>query len=314
MAQLVVIGSSNTDMILQVPHLPGPGETVLGGTFSTAPGGKGANQAVAAARAGADVSLVACVGRDSFGEQALAGFAAEGIDTRHCVVDDDTPSGVAHIFVAADGENAIGVASGANARLGIRHLQSARSLLRKATVLLLQLESPLDTVIEAARMGRAADTVVILNPAPACELPADLYPLLDMITPNESEVEALTGIAVRDAASAAAAAAVLHDRGVNTVLVTRAARGVYLSQRDGHNAARGRLFDAFAVDAVDTTAAGDVFNGCLAAALTRGGGLEAAIRFAQGAAALSVQTLGAQTSAPTRTAIETFVQHAFDPH
>jgi ribokinase len=308
MSQLVVVGSSNTDMILQVPNLPRPGETVLGGRFATAPGGKGANQAVAAARAGAEVSLIACVGRDSFGEQALAGFAAEGINTCHCVVDEHAPSGIAQILVDADGENCIGVASGANARLSPRHLQSAGALWRGAAVVLLQLETPVETVVEAARLGRAADAVVILNPAPAQTLPEALYPLLDMITPNESEVRALTGIEVGDAASAAAAADRLHERGVATVLITRGGRGVYLSRRSGHNAVAGSHFPAYAVDAVDTTAAGDVFNGCLAAALTHGRGLEQAIAFAQAAAALSVQTLGAQTSAPGRAAIDDFLQ------
>lgn len=310
MGQLVVVGSSNTDMILQVPQIPRPGQTVLGGRFSTAPGGKGANQAVAAARAGADVSLVACVGRDDFGDKALAGFSAEGIHTRHCVVDPEAPSGVAQIFVAHDGENCIGVAPGANACLTPRHLQTADALFRRAAVVLLQLETPLETVAEAARLGRAADAVVILNPAPARELPEDLYPLLDILTPNEPEAEALTGIAVTDDDSAARAAAVLHERGVPTVLVTRGARGVYLSQRSGQNAAASEGFAAFPVTAVDSTAAGDVFNGCLAAALTRGSDLRRAIAFAQAAAALSVQTLGAQTSAPRREAIEALLADA----
>lgn len=308
MAHLVVVGSSNTDMILQVQNLPRPGETVLGGQFSTAPGGKGANQAVAAARSGAEVSLVARVGRDSFGEQALAGFAGDGIDTRHCSVDDTAPSGVAQILVSAAGENCIGVAPGANATLSPRHLDAAAGAFRKCAVVLLQLETPLATVERAATLGREADAVVILNPAPACDLPASLYPLLDLITPNETEAEILTGIAVSDEHSAAAAARVLHGRGVTTVLITRGAGGVYLSRGAGHNAATGESFPAFEVDAVDTTAAGDVFNGCLAAALTRGEPLERCVRFAQAAAALSVRVLGAQTSAPHSAAINAFLQ------
>ncbi|WP_116369095.1 ribokinase [Parahaliea mediterranea] len=308
MAQLLVVGSSNTDMILQVPHLPRPGETVLGGTFSTAAGGKGANQAVAAARAGGEVSLIARVGDDSFGEAALAGFAADGVDTRFCSVDPKLPSGIAQILVGADGQNCIAVAAGANDALAVRHLEAAASAFRKAAVVLLQLETPLPTVLRAAALGREADAVVILNPAPAQDLPAELYPLLDMITPNETEAELLTGIAVSDASSAAAAAAVLHQRGVATVLLTLGERGVYMSRDDGQNSAPGQLLGAYPVQAVDSTAAGDVFNGCLAAALTRGQALVDAIAFAQAAAALSVQTLGAQASAPTRDAIDHFLQ------
>ncbi|GAB3280682.1 ribokinase [Parahaliea aestuarii] len=308
MAQLLVVGSSNTDMILQVPHLPRPGETVLGGTFSTAAGGKGANQAVAAARAGADVSLIARVGDDSFGTAALAGFAADGVDTRFCSVDPKLPSGIAQILVAADGQNCIGVASGANDALAVRHLEAASAAFRRAAVVLLQLETPLETVLHAATLARDADAVVILNPAPARELPAALYPLLDIITPNESEAEMLTGIAVDSEDSAAAAANVLHGRGVGTVLLTMGQRGVYMSRDDGQNSAQRQQLPAYPVQAVDSTAAGDVFNGCVAAALARGQALTDAIAFAQAAAALSVQTLGAQTSAPLREAIDHFLQ------
>ena len=168
MTKLLVVGSSNTDMIIQVPHIPAPGETVLGGEFTTAPGGKGANQAVAAARLGGDVSLVACVGNDMFGKQALEGFRKEGIDTSKCVMDDSAPSGVAQIFVAHDGENSIAVASGANARLHARHVAAVDREIAAASVVLVQLETPVDTVLELARRASAADACVILNPAPAC--------------------------------------------------------------------------------------------------------------------------------------------------
>ncbi len=302
MSELVVIGSSNTDMIVQVPRIPRPGETILGGTFQTAAGGKGANQAVAAARAGGDVSLLACVGDDVFGREALAGFATEGIDCEHVVVDATAPSGVAQIFVAADGENSIGVASGANACLTPAHIEQVASTIEGANTILLQLETPLETVKRAAEIGAAADRRVILNPAPAQQLPAELYPLLQIISPNETEAELLTGIAVKDSSSAADAAANLHDRGVNTVLITLGAAGVYLSTEGS-----SKVVPAYVVDVVDTTAAGDVFNGNLAAALCRDLSLEDAVIYAQAAAALSVQCLGAQPSAPTRRAIDDFL-------
>jgi ribokinase len=302
MSKLVVIGSSNTDMILQVPRIPLPGETILGGQFQTAPGGKGANQAVAAARAGAEVSLLACVGDDAFGREALAGFAADGIDCGHVVVDSTAPSGVAQIFVAANGENSIGVASGANACLMPAHIERAASAIESSNTVLLQLEVPLKTVMRAAEIGAAADCRVILNPAPALELPIKLYPLLDVISPNETEAEILTGIAVKDEDSAAIAATRFHDRGVDTVLITLGAAGVFLSTETSSG-----IVPAHVVDAVDTTAAGDVFNGNLAAALCRGLPLEEGLAYAQAAAALSVQCLGAQPSAPTRAAIDAFL-------
>lgn len=307
MKKLVVVGSSNTDMIIRVPHIPAPGETVLGGEFLTAAGGKGANQAVAAARVGGDVSLVACVGTDVFGEQALSGFEQEGIDTHQCIKDKDAPSGVAQIFVAEDGENSIAVAPGANACLQPRHIAESESLLNGAGVVLLQLETPVETVLEAARRSHAGGARVILNPAPACALPAEIYPLLDLITPNESEIEILTGIHVSDESSATEAATVLHGRGVRNVLLTRGARGVFLSEQD-EGGIRTGSYPAFSVTPVDTTAAGDVFNGCLAVELARGQDLLEATRFAQAGAALAVQTLGAQTSAPTRAAVEGFLQ------
>ena len=302
MSKLVVVGSSNTDMIVQVPRIPRPGETVLGGEFQTAPGGKGANQAVAAARAGCDVTLLACVGDDMLGREALAGFATDGIDCEHVVIDPAAPSGVAQIFVGADGENSIGVASGANACLTPKHIEQAAAAIEAANTILLQLEVPLDTVMRAAEVGSAADCRVILNPAPAQELPMELYPLLDIISPNETEAELLTGILVTDESSAARAAASLRDLGVDTALITLGAAGVFLSTETSSEIVPGHV-----VDVVDTTAAGDVFNGNLAAALCRDLELEDAVRYAQAAAALSVQCLGAQPSAPTRSAIDAFL-------
>lgn len=308
MSKVVVIGSSNTDMIIQVPHLPGPGETVLGGAFSTAAGGKGANQAVAAARAGGRVSFIGAMGDDHFGRAALEGFETDGIDTGLCLIDPITPSGVAQIFVADDGENSIGVAPGANACLEPGHIDRAAGLFGPDTVVLLQLETPLETVLHAARLASSRGATVILNPAPAAKLPDEIYAYIDYFTPNLNETELLTGMQPADETSAQIAAEILHSRGVSNVLITRGAEGVYLSRRDAEGVISGSLYPAFRVTAVDTTAAGDVFNGCLAVALAENRDLGDAIAFAQAGAALSVQTLGAQVSAPTLTAIQNFVQ------
>jgi ribokinase len=302
-AAVVVVGSSNTDMVLRVPHVPRPGETLLGGEFSTAPGGKGANQAVAAARAGGRVAFVARLGRDLLGDAALAGLQKEGLVLSHVVRDVSRPSGVALIFVGADGENSIGVAGGANQRLSVDDIGRARGLIAKARVLLLQLETPLDTVEAAARIAREAGVTVILNPAPACPLSDSLLSHVSMLTPNETEASLLSGLPVGDAASAEKAARVLLKRGVETVLVTLGAKGALVATAEG-----SQLIPGFRVKAVDTTAAGDVFNGALAVRLAEGRDLAGAVRFAHAAAALSVTQRGAQPSIPKRRAIEALLR------
>ena len=301
--RIVVVGSSNTDMIIQLARIPKPGETLLGGEFSVAAGGKGANQAVGAARAGGAVSFVARIGRDMFGEQALAGFRREGLRVEGIVRDAKAPSGVALIFVGKDGENSIAVAGGANAKLTPADVKKARRTIAAADVLVLQLETPLATVRAAAEIAVAAGVTVILNPAPAQPLPAALLELVSILTPNEHEAESLTGIPVRDAASAARAAAALRARGVGAVIITLGARGAFV-------AAEGiaTLVPGFKVRAVDSTAAGDIFNGALAVALAEGRPLPDAVRFANAAGALSVTKLGAQPSAPLRKEIETFLK------
>lgn len=302
---IVVVGSSNTDMVIRVARIPKPGETILGGEFDTAPGGKGANQAVAAQRAGGDVTFVARIGKDVFGEQALEGFRAEGIHVDHITTDKSAPSGVALIFVGADGQNSIAVASGANAQLSRSDIKNAASAFDRAGVLLMQLETPLPTVQLAAQMAAAREIPVILNPAPACPLPDALLRRVTILTPNETEAELLTGIHVTDSRSAAKAAQALLERGVGTVVMTLGSKGVLVAMTGME-----RHVPGFKVKAVDTTAAGDTFNGALAVGLAEGKPLLDAVLFANAAAALSVTKMGAQPSAPTRREIEKLLASA----
>ncbi len=300
---IVVVGSSNTDLVVRAPRLPRPGETLLGGEFLQAAGGKGANQAVAAARlmarSAGQVALVARLGTDAWGDTALAGFNAEGIHTALVVRDPDAPSGTALLTVDAQtGENTIVVAGGANARLCPADVQAASALLQNAKVVLCQLEIPLPTVQAALETARTAQAIAILNPAPAQALPPDLVRLVSILTPNQTEAAALTGFS--DPAQAASA---LVSRGVPIVLVTLGAQGVLLATPDGT-----RVLPGFAVmHAQDTTAAGDCFSGALAAALAEGQALEDTIRFAQAAAAICVTRQGAQPSLPTRAEVARFL-------
>jgi ribokinase len=299
---VVVIGSSNTDMMLRVKRLPRAGETVLGGQFLMGAGGKGANQAVAAARAGARVRLVARVGSDTFGDQALAAYAREGIDVTHVTVDRRRPSGVALILLAQGGANCIGVAAGANAGLSPAHVKMAASVIAKAKVLLLQLETPLETVHAAVRLARAYGVPVILNPAPARPVSDLLLSQVSILTPNESEAEILTGIRLSGFAAAEKAARKLVRRGARGVILTLGAKGSLIADAKGTE-----FMPAFKVRALDTTAAGDIFNGVLAVALAEGQPLNRSVRTASAAAAVSVMRLGAQSSAPTRRAIDDFL-------
>jgi ribokinase len=301
--KIVVVGSSNTDMIIQLDHIPRPGETILGGEFHTAAGGKGANQAVAAARAGGRVTFVARIGDDMFGRQAVTGFEQDGIDVKYIQRDPSAPSGVALIFVAKDGENSIAVASGANGLLSPDDVVGALPAFDGASALVMQLETPLQTVQEAAGLAVNADIPVILNPAPAQPLPDALLGLVSILTPNETEAELLTGIPVTDEDAAIKAGDKLLARGVRTVILTLGARGAMVVTADTRE-----LVPSFAVKPVDTVAAGDVFNGALAVALGEGRSLLSAVRFANAAAAISVTRLGAQPSAPTRDEIDHLCQ------
>lgn len=303
MAQkIVVVGSSNTDMIIKLGRIPRPGETLLGGEFTMAAGGKGANQAVAAARAGGAVTFVARVGQDMFGDQAVRGFLQDRINVDYIFRDKVAASGVALIFVAQDGENSIAVASGANSKLSPKDLTKAKGAIASAAILLLQLETPLETVQAAANMASAKSVRVILNPAPAQPLPDELLRQLAVLTPNETEAELLTGIKVDSDAAAARAAESLRAKGVHTVIITLGARGAWVADETS-----SRLIPGYKVTPVDSTAAGDVFNGALAIALAENRSLNEAVAFANAAGALSVTKLGAQPSAPRRKEILDFM-------
>lgn len=297
---VLVIGSSNTDLIIKAERIPNPGETILGGEFARAAGGKGANQAVAVARAGGAVTFIARVGRDANGEAALAGLVAAGINVKHVVCDPTRPSGVALILVDQKGENSIAVASGANDKLSPADVHKAKEVFQRARVVLLQLESPLKTVAASVALAAAAGVRVVLNPAPARVLPVQLLKRIYLLTPNQSEAELLTGVTVTSEAAAAKAADKLLARGVQTVIITMGSRGAFVAGEGVR-----QLVHGFKVKAVDATGAGDVFNGALAVALAEGWTLLEATRFASAAAAISVTRFGAQPSAPTRREIET---------
>lgn len=300
--KLVVLGSVNADHVLSVPRFPKPGETLVGSGYHIAYGGKGANQAVAAGRTGANIAFIACVGGDDIGTRMKEQFARDGMDTQAVMAIDGSTTGVAMIWVSADGENCIGISAGANAELTPARLQPHLPLINEADVLLMQLESPLNTVEAAAQAARAAGTKVILNPAPAQPLSESLLRLIDVITPNETEAQALTGVVVNTEADAQKAANILHDYGIATVLITLGAKGVWLSEQG-----KGELIPGFRVQAVDTTAAGDTFNGALVTAQLEGKPLRDAIRFAHAAAAISVTRSGAQPSIPLRAEVDEFL-------
>ena len=300
--KLVVLGSINADHILNINHFPQPGETVIGKQYTVAFVGKGANQAVAAGRSGADISFIACVGDDDIGERVRKQLASDHIDTHPIEAIKDTTTGVALIFVNAEGENVIGIDAGANKAVTPEYLDRYKQQFIGASALLMQLEYPIETVIVASKIAKDNGTQVILNPAPACELPDELLARVDIITPNETEAEKLTGIKVDSNEDAARAANALHDKGITTVIITLGSKGVWLSQNG-----EGKLVAGFRVKAVDTIAAGDTFNGALVTALLEGKPMDSAVRFAHAAAAIAVTRPGAQPSVPWRKEIDDFL-------
>ena len=291
------------DMVVSCDRFPRDGETVLGGEFGMYPGGKGANQATACSKLGAHVRFLAKMGQDVFRDRLTESLGANGIDLSYVQIDDDAPTGVALITVDSDGENQIIVVSGSNMRLTPDDVRANSSAFESAGVVALQLEIPLETVIEAARAGKKAGAQVILNPAPARELPEVLLREVDYLTPNESEAALLSGVEVTDRASAEEAARILMDRGVRCVIVTLGAEGALLV-----TPTETRHFPAHRVKAVDATAAGDAFTGALAFGLWRGDSIEDAIDFANGVAAFAVTRMGAQTSMPSLDDIQTFLE------
>lgn len=295
MGAIVVVGSLNMDMIFRVARAPDAGETIAGRSFATAPGGKGANQAIACARMGASAAMIGCVGADAFGEALLAGLKADGVDATLVLRRADAPSGVAMVMVDDDAQNRIVITPGANALLSPAMIEAARPAFARAQVVVLQLETPMESVMRAAQVAREEGARVLLNPAPAQALPDALLALVDDLIPNETEASILTGIDVRDRESATAAAGVLTSRGVGKVLVTLGAQGVLIA--DGGET---RLLPARRVAAIDTTAAGDTFIGAYATALAEGADVVAAAELGRRAAALCVTREGAQPSIPHR--------------
>jgi ribokinase len=299
-ANILVVGSLNMDLVVQVAHLPAPGETILGRDFHTIPGGKGANQAVAAARLGAQVAIVGRVGQDAFGKQLMENLRQEGVETTLVSVDESAPSGIATITLDEQGQNSIVVASGANLHLSAEEVRRAGQNLTDCRVMVSQLEIPLECVIEAAKQAMLRKVPFILNPAPAQVLPAELLAMVDVLVPNESEAALLTGLPVFSLKDAEAAGRTLHKLGASAVIITMGANGALLS-RAGWEALH---LPAYQVNVVDTTAAGDAFVAGLAVGLVEGLPLEEAACWGNAAGAIAVTRLGAQPAMPTREEIQ----------
>jgi ribokinase len=296
MAKILVVGSINMDLVVRVPHSPKPGETVLGGDFETFPGGKGANQAVAAARMNGEVTMVGRVGNDDFGNTLIQGLVDNKIKTTQVIKDSKARTGVAMIAVAADGENMIVVASGANGNVSVEDVNNARPLMRETDILLVQLECPLETVTTAIELAKAYDVPVVLNPAPAQPLPESLLKNVDFLTPNESEFLLLSG--EKDIGKGIEK---VRKMGLRNLIITLGANGARVISEgiDQH-------LPSHEITAVDTTAAGDAFNGALAVALAEGKSLLEAVRIGMAAGALACTKRGAQPSLPSREAVENF--------
>ncbi len=294
-SKILVIGSSNSDMVIQAAKLPAPGETVMGKKFFMNPGGKGANQAVAASRMGGPVAFISKIGNDIFGKQAVYAFKKEGIITEYVITDPSSPSGVALITVDDKGENSIVVAPGANSKLSKEDIEQAKAALEEAEIILMQLEVPMETVEYAAALAAILHKKLILNPAPAQALSLELLKNVYILTPNETEASIISGIKVVDEPSAAMAAAKIKQMGVKNIIITLGAKGAYVLSDHFSG-----IVPAEEVQAIDTTAAGDVFNGALTVGILEGLSIEEAVAFANSAATISVTRIGAQSSIPYR--------------
>ena len=291
---ILVIGSSNTDMTAKTAELPRPGETVLGGVFTMGAGGKGANQAVAAQRLGGKVKFICKVGKDMFGDNSIAQYEKEGLDTSG-ILRSELPSGVALIYVDSHAENCIVVASGANGDLTEDDIEKSRKDLESCDILLLQLESPIPSVLKAAKIAHQAGKTVVLNPAPACPLPEEIFRNIDLFIPNETELSTFSGMPVTSQEEAQAAAKAMQAKGVGKLIVTMGSKGALICE-----GGPSVFVPAHKVKAVDTTAAGDTFCGALCVATSEGKSLKEAAEFACAASALTVQKMGAQNSIPYR--------------
>jgi len=306
--KVIVVGSYNTDLTIQVNRIPKPGETIIGGKYSRGGGGKGANQSVAAARAGADVCFIARVGNDIFGREGIQRLNDERINTRFVFQDPFAPTGVAFIIVDEKGENSIVVASGANAQLSSSDIDSANVEFSAASVLLVQLESPVETIRTSLQKARANGLTVIMNPAPAQPLDDGILSMVDIITPNIVEAEMITGIKCSDQIGLQQASKKFLDAGISKVFITLGPHGVYFA-----SAASMERIPPFSVRPIDSTGAGDVFSGSLAAFLAEGKDVEEAARMANASASISVTRMGAQTCAPSRYEIEQFIGSSVAP-
>jgi ribokinase len=301
-ARLTVVGSLNMDLVIRAPRIPQPGETIIGGAFHTVPGGKGANQAVAAARLGAHVAMVGRVGNDPYGEVLLQSLSEAGVDGNCVTQDNEASTGVALIVVDDNGQNSIVVASGANMRLAPSDVERAEASIAASDALVLQLECPLQTVMRAAEIAHRHGVIVVLNPAPARSLPAELLAHLDVLIPNESEAMLLTNTPLTERFEAKSVAGLLLNQGVGAVVITLGARGALVAREEGTE-----LIPAFPVEPVDTTAAGDAFVAGFAVAMANGKSLPEAVRWGNGAGALAATRLGAQSSLPQLVELERFL-------
>jgi ribokinase len=302
---IVVVGSLNIDLVLRIPQIPKPGETLLGGVFNTFPGGKGANQAVAAARLGAHVTMIGCVGNDSFGKEMLKTLANEGIDTNYMCVHPEQATGVALIQVDSQGQNSIAVASGANYYLTSKYVENALNAIGNFDALVMPLETPLETIYTAARVASDKGALVLLNPAPAQVLENNLLRMIDFLIPNEFEIAFMTGLTIQNDPGLHQAANKLLSQGVKNLIITMGNRGAAYFNRDPKDNLK---IPAFQVETVDTTAAGDCFVGAIAVGLCEGKSILSSAEFASAAAAISVTRFGAQPSLPGRGEVSDFLQ------